>query len=219
MPGYQIAISMNQATVQALLGNSYSLCGWKVVKTTAGGAQPAVWFVTNDYMINTLVAWEPQYKAYATNPGGVSVAAPIGIGEIMEVNTTTTVVSGGPSDAMSILNQTTTPYTCGLSAQIGGNDGGAIVAAPLFGNALNAFAPVESVLLMFTSYPLEPGSIVTRSYAQGILIDAASRPSSSVSFDINHGWAWDGDSWAQVILADVTLAMVLIQPSPLATGS
>jgi len=215
----EITIIINEQTAQTIANDGFSLCAWKVVKTTAGGAQPLVWYTTTGIALNTTLGWLPQYTAYVSLGGSTFTAqsqAPINIGQIAQVEQSgqLNVVGGGPAGAMSILNQTTTQYTCGLASQLPNVPLSPIVAMPLFGNMFNAITPVEQVLLSFTTQPLQAGQVVSVSYGQGFLIDMTESNQRSVNFDINLGWTNGGLSWGTVIPADTPLGPLLVLAPP-----
>jgi hypothetical protein len=124
------------------------------------------------------------------------------------------VTEDGLADAMSMLNQSNAQYTCGLAGGAG-QPLSPIAAFPLYGYMMNAFAPIEKVLLMFTTYPASQGALATRSYAQGLLVDLTSATSREVSYDINSGWSWGEAAWGQIVPPNALLAPVLIQLSAL----
>lgn len=125
------------------------------------------------------------------------------------------VVGGGSPDAMSILNQTTTEFVCGLAAARQFDTPSSIVAMPLFANMLDAINPLEKVLLMFTSSPLRPGEVIVRAFAQGLLVDMTDAMERSVSFDISTGWSAGGAAWAQIVDPNTLLGPLLVQLVPL----
>ncbi len=214
---YEITIAISPETVQALSAGGFSLCVLKAISTTAGGGgRPLYWLVSKQFATSIVLRWTTQCEAYASQSTGiveVSASAPITYGQVFNVQTGTVTDDGLPG-AMSILNTTTTQYTCGLSAPVG-SQFLPIAAFPLYGNMMDAFAPVEQMFLMFTTYPAVPGSAAERSYAQGLLVDFDSAPERVVSFDVNDGWSWDGGPWARAVPPNSQLAPLLIHQTQL----
>jgi len=214
---YQVTIELSASTVQQLQAGNFSLCALKAIATTAGGGQPTLWLVTQNYSKTTMIEWQPAYQAYVSQSTGVVLIAtttPIDYGQIMSI-AEGKVTGGGVADGMSILNNTTAQYTSGLAAAPGGGNPTPMAAFPLFGNMMNAFAPVEEILLMFTNYPATAGAGLTRAYAEALLIDMEGATPRTVSFDINSGWSWGGGAWAQTIQPNALLAPVLIDVTDL----
>jgi hypothetical protein len=218
---YQVAISMSTATVSALVNGNYLLYGFKAVQAAQGGGAPLVWFNTGTYSASTVVSWQELYQAYTSNsaiiPNGqivASFAADIDLGQTLQVQAggIGTVVNGGPDVAISVLNQTSTPFTCGIS-QVQAGVATPLCAFPLYGNGLDVIAPIEKVLLMFSSLPVNTGTVVFQAYSQGILIDLTADNQRSVAFDINTGWSWGGFSWAQIVPPSSNLVPLLIEPA------
>jgi hypothetical protein len=220
---YSVTITMNQTTVDALTNGGFYLYGFKAVKTTSAGA-PVVWFETAAFGLSTLVSWSESYQAYTSNnqviAGGQVVATnsyPIGLGQTLQITTPAGTGSvntqSGTPQAIDIANQTTTQFTCGISQS---NPLGVITpmcAFTLYGNFTDVIAPIEKVLLMFSTLPINTGTVVEQSYSPALLIDLTAENSRTVAFDINKGWSWGGGSWAQGYAANTDLVPLLIENS------
>lgn len=217
---YQVTVTMSPTTVTTLLASNFILYGFKAVQSASAGT-PLVWFQTESFSANTVVSWTEQYQAYTSTstiiPDGEIVAsfsAPINLGQQMNVSAggLGTVVGGGPATAISILNTTSTPYTTGVS-QVTGGVAQPICAFPLYGNNEDVIAPIEKVLLMFSTIPVNTGTVIEQSYGPGLLIDLTASNQRTVSYDINAGWSWGGYNWAQQIPASSDLIPLLIDDS------
>lgn len=209
---YQVTISVSADTQQALSSGGFSLCALKAIAATAGGGEPLYWQVTKQFASSMAVQWTSQVAAYIstrTNDIDIITSVAIDYGQIVNLPDGS-VTGGGLPDAMSMLNQASTQYTSGLAA---GTEPvlSPIAAFPLYGFMMNAYAPIEKVLLMFTTYPAVAGAAAERSYAQGLLVDLTSATSREVSFDINSGWSWGGAAWGSIIPANTLLAPLLIE--------
>lgn len=216
---YSIDINLSQATVGALSGGSYELYGFKAVKSSQGGGQPVVWFKSNDYSLTTAVKWQVDYQAYTSKssiiPNGTITAAAnydIAIGQALTVKGsqgTGTVGAGQVGNAISIMNETSDPFTCGISQLVGGSSN-PMCAFPLYGNQLDVMAPIEKVLLMFATTQVNTGTVIEKAYSSGVLIDLTAVNNRTVDFDINKGWSWGGFSWAQSVAPSADLSPLLI---------
>jgi hypothetical protein len=226
MPTYQVNITMPGDTVTALMDNGFNLYGFQVVQSSAGGS-PVAWFKTTDFALTTAITWEVGYQAftsrsqirptvqivaeasYPTELGQVlTVSNAMGIGEVAQGTPLQTVPSG-----ISILNTTSTQFTCGLQQQQPGGAFGPICAFPLFGNNMDVIVPIEQVYLMFSSMPINTGSVVEQAYGPGITINLTGSPTQTVAYDINGGWSWaDNASWAQKYPPNQSLVPLIIQP-------
>lgn len=214
---YQVTIAISEDTQQALSSGGFSLCALKAIAATAGGGEPAYWQVTKQFASSMAIQWTSQYAAYTssrTNDVNIITSVAIDYGQIANLPDGS-VTEGGLAGAMSMLNQSSTQYTCGLTG--GGPELAVspIAAFPLYGYMMNAYAPIEKVLLMFTTYPADAGAAAERSYAQGLLVDLASATSREVSFDINSGWSWGEAAWGTIIPPNALLAPLLIDLSAL----
>ncbi|AUX43503.1 uncharacterized protein SOCE26_049520 [Sorangium cellulosum] len=221
---YAIDIAMDQNTVNALSNSGYYLYGFKGVQTTMKGGAPLVWFQTDTFSLATHVSWEEQFQAYTSLssiiPKGqikASAAYDIDLGQTLQVQDpkgTGAVVQGGTPGAISILNQTTTQFACGISQvqDVGGTPTATpLCAFPLYGNGLDVMAPIELVLLSFATLQINTGTVIYKAFSQGILIHLTGVTERAVSFDINKGWSWGGGSWAQTVQASADIAPLLIE--------
>jgi hypothetical protein len=216
---YRMTIAMTAETVEALSASGFSLYGFKAVGSSDLAGVPLVWFVTRRYSLSTVVTWRGEYQAYtATHSAAPSVsvdaAASYDIvpGQVLEVVHSTgtgAVVSGGTPGAISIHNETTTPFICGISQRDA--DGVAPVAAfPLYGNGLQVVVPLEQVLLVFSTARFAPGTPVTASPGLGVLVALSGTDERQVSYDINAGWSWGDAPWAREVPAGSDLVPLLI---------
>jgi hypothetical protein len=220
---YQVTLSLSLATVQALQQGGYNLYGFKAVQSTMKGGSPLVWFSVPAASLLTTnnIEWTEQYQAYISNQTPVapktkvvaSADVDISLGQQWNVqagggdNVTTT----GPSIAISIMNTTTTAFTCGVSMEQNGVFN-PLCAFPLYGNGLDIIAPIQKVLLMFSTLPVDTGTVIEQAFSPGIFIDLTADNQRSVTFDINLGWSWGGGSWGQQIPASSNLIPFLVEP-------
>jgi hypothetical protein len=216
---YQVLITMSQQTVQALQAGGFSLYGFKAVQGHQGGGAPLVWLSTDSYLMNTELSWGQQYQAYLSTsqimPGSqiqVMSAVNVNLGQTVQIQNGggMTVVPQGTPGAISILNQSFSQYTIGLSQPMNGPTS-PYCAFPLYASMMSVLAPVEKVLLMFSTIPMNRGTVVFQAPSQALFIDLTSANQRTVSFDINTGWSWGGAPWAQQIPQNSNLAPLLIE--------
>ena len=213
---YQVTITLSDTTLEALISGGFSLCVLKATATTAGGGEPLFWLVTKQFASSTVVQWTAacavgtiQFQQDVT----IVATVPIDYGQVLNLPDGT-ISGGGLPDAMSMLNTTSSQYTSALCSASGGNYS-PTAAIPLYGNMMNAFAPIERVLLMFTTSPARPGEPIQRAYAQGLLVDLTSATSRAVSFDINAGWSWGDGGWGKTVPPNTLLTPLLIEMTAL----
>jgi hypothetical protein len=222
--GFQLTITMTADTVEALAASGDTLVGFKAVAASDRAGVPLVWFATTSYSLATAVAWQASYQAYtAIHAVAPSVqidaiaAYAIQLGQVLDVRLaagTGAVLTGGTDGAITIDNETTTQLTCGISQQRAGT-AAPIVAFPLYGKQLQVIAPVDQVLLMFSTAALAPGAVVTTAPAPGVLVDLSAVHARALHYDINQGWsADDGAPGLSTIAAGASLASLLILPPP-----
>jgi hypothetical protein len=220
---YQVTITMSQATVDALTENGFILNAFKAVKATVGRGAPLVWSQTRSFTSSTVLTWTDTYQAYTSETAivpneriAVGNAYPISLDDTLNVTASSgagSVMGGGVQQAITIMNQTRDLFTGGISqAEPGGSDA-PVCALPLYGDQPAVIAPVEKVLLMFSTMPIQPGTVVEQAPSQGILIDLTDAPARSVAYDINQGWSWDGGNWAEIVGPATNLVPLLIDTS------
>ena len=218
--GYQIDITMTDATATVLQENGFVLYGFKAVRA-AGHASPVVWFQTSVFSLTTRVRWTGSYQAYTSHsqvtPGGQITAVTsydIDLSQVLAVSDprgTGEVGPDGVPGGISILNETRTPFTCGIAQQLEGAYA-PVCAMPIFGKKPDVIVPVEKVFLMFSTLSMDTGTVVERSSAPGILIDLAGGSARTVGFDIDNGWSWaDHAPWARAFPPNQELAPLLIE--------
>ena len=222
MADYQIDISMSGDTVNALLDQGYNLYAFKAVDTSNRGGAPLVWFKTQNFATDTQIDWQVDYEAYTSLtkiiPKGKITASnhyPIDLGQTLVVMGTTgtgEVEGKGTEGAISILNQTSTPMTCGISQMVSGS-AAPMCAFPLNGNMLDVIAPIEKVLLMFATNTVDTGTVIFQSFSQGVLIDLTAVNNRTVTYDINTGWSWGTGTWAKKIAPGTDMVPFLIESS------
>ncbi len=198
MANYSIDLQMDSATVNSLKSGGYSLYAFKAVRT-APTAQPTVWFSTTTYETNTSLSWQENYQGYdstsAIVPGGTIVASNFVTFDVDETMTiasdgTLTVASGGVPNSMAVVNNSSSPYTTGISQEDPNGNYAPLCAFNLNGGGMVVtFTPVEKVLLMFATAVIDTGSVIEQAFSQGALIDLTGTPSRTVSFAANDGWA------------------------------
>ena len=220
---YEIDITMSEDTVTTLFDGAYNLYGFKAVQASQSGGSPLVWFTLakTGYSATTKLTWSVQYEAYTSHtsiiPNGqvqASFSTQIGLGQTLEVGVAGegNVKDVGTAQAISLLNTTSTPFTCGIAQHSADGNNNPMCAFPLYGRQLDVIAPIEKVLLMFSSMPVNTGTVIEQAYGPGVLVDltGASTNTRQVSYDINAGWSGGGYSGAQAVTADANLVPLLI---------
>ena len=216
---YEIDIQMSQDTVEALTEGGYGLTVFKAVQSTVVGAAPLIWFQTDQLLLTTSVTWQEQYQAYiSTSPIlsydviRTSSTTDLGLGQAAQVNASgvMTVTEGETASAITILNQANQSWTCGISQAVEGQ-ANPICAIPLHENLIDVITPVDQVLLSFSNMAMPTGTVVLKTNAAGVLVDLSSAPQRTVQFDINNGWSWGGETWAQSVETNANLVPLLVQ--------
>lgn len=219
---YGIDFTLSQETLTALTSGNYNLYGFKAVKTAQGGGAPLVWFQLPPANLSATMSlkWTEQYQAYTSTSaiisgGQVTAGFNVGIdlGQQLTVgaNGTGPVVAGTNPQAITIRNTISQPFTCGISQSAADGSTNPMCAFPLYGNQLDAIVPIEKVLLLFSSTPVNTGTVIEQAYGPGILVDLTGEAHrDGISYDINKGWAWGGFSWAQSVPADDSVVPLLI---------
>ncbi|HEY3828221.1 MAG TPA: hypothetical protein VGL57_03385 [Solirubrobacteraceae bacterium] len=222
---YQIVIAMEQATVTALTNDHYYLYGFKAVKASGATGAPLVWFRSAHFGLKTELEWSEQYQAYTTTEqiiprGRITATNPYDIDLDQTLNVTGTDGTGsvdtqsGTSEAISIDNQTSTQFTTGISQVQPGGTVTPMCAFNLYGNHLDLIVPIEQVLLMFSTEPVDTGTVIEQAYSNGLLVDLTASNSRKVGYDINSGWTWGGAAWGRPVPPRTDLVPLLIQQGP-----
>ena len=220
MTNKTITINMNPKTVADLKRSGFQLYGFKAVKSTNGGGEPTVWFQSANLLVNTKISWAETYKSYISNnqiiANGIITASAnsaIDLGQTMEVDTVgnVSVTNEGSEHSISIFNNSTTQYTTGIQQQLSNGEYSTLCAFPLYGNNLDVITPIDKVLLMFATSPVQTATVIQQAFGAGLLIDLTSEDSRTVDFDINKGWSWGNEGWGKSIPANSPLNPLLIE--------
>lgn len=228
-----INIKMNADTIQKLLASQYTLYGYKAVQSTDKAGRPLVWFGTQSYSTITVVSCSDSYQVYTSSSSIVSdEQITVGFSTDILCGQTLQVLDGGGGrvinmgnpDNVSISNQASTEFTCGLMQEqvINGNPSAFVpyCAFPLNGLNLQEIRPTNKILLIFATAKINSGTVVVDSAdstippganGPGIIIDFSAMSSCTVTYDVNLGWNWDNNAWAQQIPANANLTPWLIE--------
>lgn len=235
---YRVKIEMRAETVTALINSGFYLYGFKAVASSVKSGRPLVWLRTQNYSATSIVGWTSYYEAYTSSSpiilnGQIFVGFSLNIklGQTLQVQAggIGAVLNEGIRSAISILNTTDGQFNCGIS-QVQNGAPAPYCAMPLYGKSMCALTPVERVLLMFCTSRVNEGTVIEQAYdspcpdvagfgapgaySSGILLDLTFDNQPSVTFDINNGWSWGADSWAQEIPPNSNLVPLLIESSP-----
>lgn len=218
---YTVTINLADNTQAQLNSQGYLLYGFKAVQTSQRGGVPVVWFAFNSattpFQMTATIEWSEQYQGYITDAAAITngqITAEsewdMSLGQVVDV-TTGDVTDGGNPVALSLLNPGSIPFTCGIS-QMQGNTSTPMCAFPLNGNHQDVIAPIEKILLMFSTDVHNTGTVVEQAYSQGVLIDLTSANTRAVNYDINKGWSTPGgqQGWAQTFPPNADLVPMLI---------
>jgi len=224
---YQVNITMPQATADTLSAQGFQLYGFKAVNGPPGG-KPVVWFATSSYGLNTSVEWTESYRAFTSRSTALGPNTVVkvdndydaALNDVLTVTSPTgtgTVSDGGPEDAISVVNQTSSQFTCGISQLQSDGTYSPLAAFPLYGHSEDEMVPVEKVFLMFASGTINTGTVIEKSFSSGILIDLTGAPQDAsgtitrnVSFDINASWSDNQGTWGTVLPPNTSLVPLLI---------
>lgn len=217
---YTVQVSLGAATVTALLDSGYVLYCFLGTQCSDKAGRPTVVWQTaalSSLIQVSLTTALCAFTASAPMPVGGQIvptfSTAIGIGECLDVGAggAGTVQYGAPPGTVAIINDTATPFTCGLATATGPSP---FCAMPLYGNAMQVLVPTSTTLLMFTTVTLPPATTVSRSYGPAVLIDmaAANQTPIQVAFDINTGWSWGGFAWASAMAPNADLLPLLLPP-------
>ncbi len=218
---YEIDVKLLNDTAPTLHDRHFSLYGFKAVKTSLGGGQPLVWFKTQSFLATTVIIWEEQYEAYiSTSDIKQNVTIRASNQKRIDLNAKATVTSdsrmivteGGTPHAITIKNKDAKPWTCGISQQ-NSNGYTQLCAFPLSGHMEDVIAPIEKVLLMFATETVNTGTVIEKAYSEGVMINLTAAQTRALTFDINAGWDWGGQTWGTKVTENELLSPILIAQS------
>ncbi len=221
---YQITVAMSDDTVDALYRKGLTLYGFKAVQTTARAA-PLIWFKSATFMDTLMLSWTERYQVYTSNsvvipgrPVAIGSSYPIALGDALTItrpNGTGVIASSiGTPDAITIDNEASIEFTCGISQAQPYGSVMPVCAFPLFSGAAQAVAPIEQILLLFSTTRLNVGTVMEQSNGAGLMIDLTASNNRTVCFDIDTGWSWGRGIWARPVPPNSNLVPLLVQSPP-----
>jgi hypothetical protein len=217
---YKVDINLGKETLQELKNDGYILYGFRVIESWGPGGRPVVWFATDAYLENTTVCWAENYGAYiSTEEPNQSaditgrINRPVKLGQIMNVDEDgiCTLSSGGRSSYISIHNKGTQQFTCGISDSMNNNDFRPICEFVLYGGHTVEIKPVQTILLVFSTEHLTESTVIGQLSSPSIMIDLDGANMREVGYDINEGWNWNNEIWAEEIPAGTDVSSLLIK--------
>ena len=186
---------------------------------------PLLWCSLSNYSSVTSLQWaSDSVQAYTSTstlapkaPVAVGFATAVQLGQLLSVQAggIGTVSSVGVGGAIAVYNTTATAYTTGLALQMAAGNAPflPICGVPLHGNEGQVMVPLPKLLLLFSPVTVPVGQAVQvwpGSAYGGVLVDLSAAAQRTVAFDINAGWSWGTDVWAQVVPFGTDLSTVLI---------
>jgi hypothetical protein len=223
MATYTITINMTDDTVRELQNLDFSLYGFKAVKASGNAASPLVWFATEGYSRRTTVEWKTAFQAYSSSSeivpmGTVTARAVYGIdlGQTFIIESELgvgRVEREGTATAITISNKVRKRFTCGISQETDGAFA-QVCAAPVIPGLRDIFIPVEKVLLFFATERYNPGTVITRAFGPGLLVDMTGAPNNrrEVSFSVQERWTFSG-TFAQPVRSRTDIVPLLVESS------
>lgn len=203
---YQLSITLEPATIEALVQNEFQLYAFKGVSASSFG-KATIWWSTATLAVDNLISWTDDYSAYSANTfakSGATITAAdhkaitLGQKAIVGSGLLIHVTNDGVPESIDIFNGMEQPCTCGVMVRnrVTGKSS-PICALPLLGGESDQIVPNEMVYFTFATTRVHSSTVVEQSFAPGILIDMTGKasldptlpPQVSVAFDINIGWA------------------------------
>ncbi len=226
---HQVTVTMTTDTVTALVTSGNKLYAFRAVAASDRAGLPVLW-ATIPFSARTQITWTDSWSAYTSETPitagrqvTIGFSDSIDVGQVLKVGDggTGQVSADGHPGVISILNTTTTPYTCGTSCAANDNAATPICVFPLYGNNLQTIEPLQSVLLVFSTRSVSPGTVIDdfydaalTAYSPGYQIDLTTANQRSVGYDINAGWSCGSCSWAVSLAAGQNLVPRLIRERP-----
>jgi hypothetical protein len=231
MASYTINIKLTEDTPKKLIDGGYWLYGFKAVQGPRTGV-PLVWFRTQNFLENLHVKWVETYQAYISNseelqpekrkdlPPDVQVTAdtswPVELGDIITILNSggeEKRQQGGQAGAVTIRNESNTPFTTGISQKKEGGEMKPICAFPLYGHGSDVIVPIEKVLLMFATESHDTGTVIAQAFSEGMVFNMTNVPEFEVAFDINNGWNCAGSTICENVgFKENLLPILIVQP-------
>ena len=184
---------------------------------------PLVWYTSGNYLQTVTITPASALVAYIStdeikengviHPGStISIA----LSQIMTVdqNTELSVSGGFVSDALEIVSEASSTYTCGITRAEGTGQAVPYCAFALYPSFTVPITPLQKIFVMFASSTYDLGANMVKALDVGLYVDLTGVAERDVSFDITAGWQTTptGEIWATRIDAGTNLASFMIEP-------
>lgn len=138
----------------------------------------------------------------------------IKLGENMIVDqygNTTVEKSRWNNGLISIINNSSSQWTCGISQAISNSsEFYPLLTFSLYGGGNQCvLIPINKVALMFAPSSVKTGTVVTQSFASAIVVDLVDEQERNIIYDLNNGWSPIDKNWAVVIPSNSNLLEIL----------
>lgn len=221
MTSYVINIGLDNNTLTFFNQNNIWLRVYKGEATSAVNVS-TVWFTTNSFASSISVTWTNSYAGFicpqvSLNKGSRIQASVVimQLGDLLNMNAagiTSLTTNGGEAGALTFENQSYNARICG-AAQMVGDANQLYMATPMLGQGTNMIVPNETILLVFESGQILPGTIVNKTLNPSLLISLnTNNPSISVNYDYLQSWNPKGSPNAEVISGPILIANKLRTP-------
>lgn len=215
---YSVGISMSSQKRNEMNGK-YKLYVFRAVKGQGTG-KPVVWQRIDNIYNSMGVHFEGQCGAYIAAPDITFISGrtdvEIDLGQIMAVDAygNPTILTGGPSDAILISNQSSKKFTCGISEYVSSTGTfNPLCAFDLLEHYENVLAPIQRVLLIFATNVIETAMVVRQAMSDGIVIDLTKNNNRSVEYTDDGFWVPDSMDGTTRVKSQDPLSPFLINPA------
>ncbi len=223
---HQITVKLAPGALKPLLDAGASLYALPMFQTSNRTARPLVTYANAALSQSQVITWSEDYEAFVSRTsldagiadpaertivvGGSATAR---LGDVMTVGPSLqcSVVAGGVAGAVSVRSGIADSLSCGLTY------GGRPACALSLSSALQVVvAPVQSLLLMFSTSAFDPGSWVEQCSGAGLLVDMTNTPARSVTFDpaLAEPWLETDQAWATPVADGAALSDLLRRTPP-----
>jgi hypothetical protein len=222
MPDLSLTITINSASLQSLKAGGYRLYAMIAVSSSNKSGRPLIALSSDRYLANTSVGLGRDTEVYISQSPladnktvRVASSSPVSTGQMVTINTdgTISVSASGLPTTILIYNQVGGELTSGLSRMV--SDASTPVAGfdTAQGDTITV-APLDQMFLFFATSNYTPGTVLTVSLGQGVLVDfGAAPPTPAIAYDVAAGgWVKGNAAWAKIYPPGTALAPVLVVP-------
>ena len=199
MSVYTTIIEIPSEDLVKLKKTGYSLYVFKAYEAPTH-VFPTVWFKLqeSDLYTTTQIYWEDKYQGFNSKQHvryneviNEFRSIPVDLGNLISIGGSygdLEITTDAVEDSISFLNGDHRPYAVGVNQKVYGKFKPVCTLSYLSENSAAIIKPIAKIGLVFANRKIETGTVITRAFSSGCIIDFEEVYSRKVKISFENGW-------------------------------